>query len=503
MFAMPKTYHISQPPDPADQGTEVTILQEDGQGVEVQRLQSYGIGIDCHSRFIAVCVHVRRERRVYKYQRDFDTDWDSLLEARKWAVRTIREHSSPVPDMSQPLHYVIEATSTYHMPILLSWEGNPSVINPLLAGATKKKTDELDAERLSFHDLTGVWRESYVPPEPIQSLRVLIAEREHFSKLATRCSNRINNILTRFGITVGRKGSVTKKKDIRAIVQDLISDHPHRHSGVCPKPLPREIREIIRQEYQDYDENTAQADEYLDKIRQQVFSINWETRDGTIPGQDAVRILCSAPGIGEITSFTWLAFVGTPRRFPNAKALNAYSGLDPSLKVSAGKVTSTNKRGGCRVLHSVMVKSADRIMRSHSEAFGQWGYLMAKSSGKWKKGTNAVGRKLNTALYHMMLTGSEFSYDNYSLIRDTPVFDIPITDLPSLNPDFKRYVKVLRENNVMTTSDMATKYLSCSLGGVRGLGRKFFVTLQDFLSHQDKYEKAYRALHPEREPVQP
>lgn len=61
-----------------------------------------------------------------------------------------------VPNLIQPLHYVIEETSTYHMPILRVWGGIPSVINPMLAGTTKKKTDDLDAEHLSFHDLTGV-----------------------------------------------------------------------------------------------------------------------------------------------------------------------------------------------------------------------------------------------------------------------------------------------------------------------------------------------------------
>lgn len=501
LFAMSKSSIPQNPPDTSETAVEISILSENGQGVEVQNLQSYGIGIDCHSRFIAVCAHVRRDGRVFRYQHDFDTDWDSLIEAKKWAMRVIRENSSPVPDLDQPLHYVIEATSTYHMPILLSWEGKPSVINPLLAGATKKKTDRLDAERLSFHDLTGVWRESYVPPGPVQSLRVLIAERNHFSKLATQCSNRINNILLRFGVTVGRGKSVTKNRDVRAIVEDLISDSPREHAGVCPHPLPTEVRSVIRQEYGDYDSNIHRASECLAKIRQQAYSIDWETRDGTIPGREAVRILCTAPGIGEITSFTWLAFVGTPRRFPNAKALNAYSGLDPSLKVSAGKVTSTKKRGGCLVLHSILVSSADRIIRSHSEAFGRWGYLMARSSGKWKKAANAVGRKLNTALYHMMLTGSEFSYENYSLISDAVEFDIPVADLPSLNPDFKRYVKVLHENGILTTSDLVTSYLSCSLGSVKGLGRKFFATLQDFVSNQHRYKKLYKELHPEWSPA--
>ena len=122
-------------------GTEVVIQSEGGQGVEVQVLKSYGVGLDVHSQFIAVCVHVRNNNRVYKYMSDFDTDWNSLIAAKKWVVDTIRNYSNPVPDMRLPLHYVLEATSTYHMPIIRAWGGVPSVINPMLAGATKKKTD--------------------------------------------------------------------------------------------------------------------------------------------------------------------------------------------------------------------------------------------------------------------------------------------------------------------------------------------------------------------------
>ena len=228
---------------------------------------------------------------------------------------------------------------------------------------------------------------------------MLIAERNHYAKLATQCSNRINNIIVRFGITIGRGTS------------------------------------------------------------------------------------------------TWLAFVGTPRRFPNAKALAAYCGLDPSLKVSAGHVTSTKKRGVCRTLHAVLVTSADRIIRAHTEAFGRWGFLMAKSSGKWKKATNAVSRKLCTAMYHMMMSGQEFSYENYTIMKDAAIFNIPVDELPMLNPDFKRYIRILHDNGIHTTTDMITAYLSCSLGGVKGLGRKFFVTMQDYLSHQHKYQNEYKKLH--------
>jgi transposase len=425
---------------------------------------------------------------------DFDTDWNSLLSAKEWVIDTIKTHSAHVPDLSHPLHYVLEATSTYHMPVLRAWGGIPSVINPMLAGATKKKTDNLDAERLSFHDLTGVWPESFVASDGLSELRVLIAERNHYAKLATQCSNRINNIIVRFGITIGRGTSVTKNHEVRAIVEDLASENPSNYENICPDPLPAEVKTLIQKEYKLYDKYIDEADSYMSRVRHRVYSMDWETRDGTLSGPEMVRILCTTPGVGEITCFTWLAFVGTPRRFPNAKALAAYCGLDPSLKVSAGHVTSTKKRGGCRTLHAILVTSADRIIRAHSEAFGRWGYLMAKSSGKWKKATNAVGRKLCTAMYHMMMTGKEFSYDNYTLMQQVSTFEIPVDELPMLNPDFKRYIKILHENGIHTTTDMVTAYLSCSLGGTKGLGRKFFVTIQDFLQRQHHYHNEYKKL---------
>ncbi len=492
--------YVVMPIDVTNTGTEVSIRSEGDQGIEVQHLQSYGVGIDCHSQFIAICVHVRNNHQVLKYSGEADTDWNSLVQSKQWVLDTIRKHSNPIPDLDLPLHYVIEATSTYHLPILRAWGGIPSVINPMLAGATKKKTDDLDAERLSFHDLTGVWPESFVPSNDIQELRVLIAERNRYAKLATQCSNRINNIIVRFGITVGRGTSVTKNFEVRSIVEDLASESPSLHENICPDPLPSDIKTIVREEYMLYDKYVVEAENYLFRVRQKIHSMEWETKDSAISGADMVRILCTTPGVGEITSFTWLAYIGTPRRFPNSKAIAAYCGLDPSLKVSAGHVTSTKKRGGCRVLHAVLVTSADRIIRAHSEAFGRWGFLMAKSGGKWKKATNAVGRKLCTAMYHMMMTGQPFSYDKYTIMQQATVSDISIDELPTLNSDFKRYIRILHDHDIHSTTDMITAYLTCTLGSIKGLGRKFFVTIQDYLQHQHKYQDEYKRLH-SAEPV--
>ena len=121
---------------------------------------------------------------------------------------------------------------------------------------------------------------------------------------------------------------------------------------------------------------------------------------------------------------------------------------------------------------------------------------MAKSSGKWGKATNAVGRKLCVAMYHMMMTGMPFSYENYHIMDKAAVFNISIDELPMLNPDFKRYIKILHENDIHSTVDMITAYLTCSLAGTKGLGNKFFAVIRDFLQHQHKYQVEYKKLHP-------
>ena len=91
----------------------------------------------------------------------------------------------------------------------------------------------------------------------------------------------------------------------------------------------------------------------------------------------------------------------------------------------------------------------------------------------------------------MMKTGTEFTYDNYRSIRNIDVFNIPVEDLVLINRDFKRYIRILKEHNINTTVDLATAYITCSLGQHRGLGKKFFGLLKDFLDHHVPYKQMY------------
>ena len=466
---------------------------------EAEFIKEYGIGIDCHSKFIEVCVRYRDGDVFRKAQHTFNTDWTSLLDGYNWCHKILREKANPVPNLDEPLHYLLESTANYHTPVCMAWGGTPTIINPAIAGAARRKTDVLDSQVLALHDQIGIWRESCIPSEDIKTLRVLIAERNRYNQEATVASNRVNNILTRFGYTLGREGSVIRDPSIRAIVEDQISDTPSSVDGLCPIPIPQEVRLVLRSEIEKFDSLTRKAGEWKARIIEKAKSIEWETDDGVLPGDEMIRILCTAPQIGELTAVTWLARVITPRRFHNAKALSAYCGLDPSLKISAGKVTSTTKRGGSKDLHKALNASAHRLIYRHNEMFGIWGYNLYQQTGKKKKAANAVARKLSVAMFYMMKTGTEFSYDNYRSIRNIDVFNIPIEELVVINSDFKRYIRILKENGIDTTVDLATAYITCSLGSCRGLGKKFYGLLKDFLDHHVKYKELYDQLQKQKE----
>ena len=463
----------------------------EGEGVEITYTKDYGIGMDCHSRFIQVNVPARNGARILEHRKSFDTDWKSLCEARDWAAGILQTYASPPVDVSGGLHYVIESTSVYHCCVLDAWLGMPSVINPGIAGATKRKTDGLDAHTLSIHDLTNIWPYTYVPDRNVTGLRTLLWERNDLRKQATRCSIRINNGLLRFGVTVGRNGSVTGNKESRKTVASLLEGTAAVPPHVNPEGVPEDARCIFEDEYALYDMYIDKIKEYDKKILDKIKGMEWPTAEGKIHGGEMLRILESAPGIGRQTAILWMSAIVDPVRFPNAKAIAAYCGCDPSLKVSAGKVTSTVKRKGNPELHGALCRAAASLVKAHKEPFGKWGYNIAVSSGRWKKGVAAVARKLVVALYHMMLRGEEFSYDSYRLLVEPEVMDMTIDELCMLEPQFRRYVKPLHAAGIATTSQLVHEFYTCRLTTVGGLGKKFYGLVKEFIENQQACKKLY------------
>ncbi|MBO5567653.1 MAG: IS110 family transposase [Clostridia bacterium] len=481
--------------------TGQNILSQEG--AEVRYTKDYGCGLDVHRKFIQVSVLVKHDLSVFEYRHEFNTDWESVLKAKEWVLSTIKTYSSPVIDPSNSFHYVLESTSTYHCVIIAAWKGIPSIVNPSLARAGSKKTDVLDAKTLAVADLTSIWPASFIPDTDIVALRLLVDERTNCIQKATRIGNHINNTLLRLGINVSVNGSVAKNQGVRSLVVNMIQDAEKSvpssltaSSSEIPSPpsIPHDLFVLFRNDYAEYDRYRKQADDYLSAIISKIHSMQWETAMGTISGKEMMKILTSAPGVGVQTAVIWLSRVITPRRFRNEKALAAYCGCDPSLKVSAGKVTSTVKRGGRKDLHSAFCMTASNLMRRHSEPFGKFGYRIAMQTKVWKKGVNALARKLVVALYYMVSRGEVFSYEKYRMIQEPNVLNVSIETLVVLNPAFRRYLRYLMKNDITDTKSLVHQFYICTLPSIKGLGKHFFALVNEFIENQNHYVECYERM---------
>ena len=469
-------------------------------GFDMQLAQPYGIGIDTHSKFIYVTVIVSIDGKYKRFERTFDTTWTDLNNGKNWALAVLRQ--KPIPPLSEvqlyPIHYTIESTGTYHYPVLRAWQGNPSVVNPLLASPARRKTDQLDSKLLAYQNLTGLWPVSFIVNDEINTLRLLIAQRNTMRDIAKKTSNQINNYILRYGMTQGREGSVTKSSAVRKLVEAKIGllnntvqtneFAQDKNELFCPDALNDQTATLLANLYERYDDAKKQQHDYELQAIHYAKSINFMVGDGEITdGMTLMKNLCSVPGIAEVTAILWLANIVTPLRFPNAKACSAFCGLDPSLKISAGKVTSAVKRGGNKDLHQGLSQCASVLLRSHTEPFGIWGYKMYQNGGKWKKACAAVARKISVAMYWVNLKNEPFSYDGYKINEFICALKCTLDELRIIEPQISRYVKILKKENIFDTEKLFEAYNKCHLKKVAGLGDKFFQLIRSIMAQQKKY----------------
>ena len=461
-------------------GDILNIVDDFQEGEVIQALRDYGVGIDTHSKFIQVCVLVKIGGEVHKFEQGFGTGWNQILIAREWIHKTIREKSIPTVEV-EPLRYTIESTGTYHFPVLKAFGGKPSVVNPLLASPSRLKTDVLDAKLLSYQNMTGLWPESFVVNDETQEFRIMLKQRQYHNKMATGISNRINNYILRFGQTIGALSSVTSDFS-RSIIEDLCENKEIALDGVCPDGLPESVREIFPDMYKQFDEHKEKVKQYERLAWKKANEIEWEVRENVyVKGKELLNNLQTIPAIGEITSMVWLSQIVTPTRFKNSKAVSAYCGCDPSLKVSAGKVTSTTKRGGNKEIHTALTRAASTLIRAKNEPLGKWGYNIFKrqQKGGWKRACSAVARRLAVALYYVNMKNEPFSYEKYKFYERKDVPNIPLEEM-----NLGKFEKVLNEHGFINSKMIVDAYYECRLMDNKGIGKKCVEVIKEWIEVQ-------------------
>jgi hypothetical protein len=303
-------------------------------------------------------------------------------------------------------------------------------------------------------------------------------QREYHQRTCTAITNRINNYILRFGHTIGSTGSVRSMAN-RSIIEDMCEDgYEYNNNGImnvvngnfiCPDGLPDEVKKIIKNMYAEYDNHNDEIIKYQKMALNYAKNLYWETDDGYIKGDELIKNLLTVPSVGELMVLVWLTEVITPLRFDMPKKLSAYCGCDPSLKVSAGKVTSQTRRMGNSKLHYQLTTIAGTCINRHSEPFGQWGYGIFKkqTKGGYKKACGAVARRIAVALYYIHKRNEPFSYEQYRFYKQ----DVP--DIPLEKMGFsKRVYNKLVLHNLLTSKAITERFVTGEIHKLDGIGKK-------------------------------
>lgn len=437
----------------------------------------FGVGIDCHSRFIQVCILVRRDLSIVRHEKSFTTLWPSLLNARVWIINILDKYKLD----SKDFHYCIESTGTYHYPVIHAFGGKPSIVNPLLAGSSKRKTDVLDARVLAQQSITALWPVSYFPSESEITLKVLTGERQRAMKRRLQASNRINNIILRFGHTIFAKagfGDFTKN-----VLEDMLDNRQKELDVLSSIELPEPIKQRIKYLMDDWFESNDEVKNLQKQLKSLVSTMTYKLKDRSVTGSELLELLQTVPGIGEISALTWIVEIGDINRFKNSKALSAYCGCDPSLKVSAGHVTNYTRRGGNETIHRVLIQSASSLVQRKKEPFGQWGYRLysQKKKGGWKKACGAVARRLAVAMYWVHFTGKEFTYESYNFWRSLEVPEVLLEEMGFSSYVFKK-LKALGFQNSLSLIEAYQTNLSTT----KGVGEKCLQEIANWVKTNNK-----------------
>ncbi len=245
----------------------------------------------------------------------------------------------------------------------------------------KIKTDKRDARALCDACEKGNYRAAHRSSDAQRQIRAELITRETLVATRTRYIAVVRSLLRREGIRVQSCGAGY----FRLHVAEM--DLPQSLRGAL-EPLLEVLRVV--------DEQISEADEQLAEIAK---------------AEPLIKRLCLIPGVGPVTSITYVAILGEANRFASAKQVGAYLGLVPQEDSSGerqqrGHIT---KAGNTR-LRSLLVEVGWLILHSKKaevQGLKQWALRIAQRRGK-RIAVVALARKLAGILYVMWRDGRDF-----------------------------------------------------------------------------------------------
>lgn len=199
------------------------------------------------------------------------------------------------------------------------------------------KTDYSDARLLADLTRVGYLPRVWLAPRAIRDIRQLVNHRQRLVNQRRDLKLQVGACLREARVKIQGAGRWSRK---------WVEQIPN-HAG-----LSESVRWIIQQML----EQIAQMGPWIDHAEERL-------REATAPHELLGR-LRKIEGVGEVTSWALLAFIGRFDRFKNGKQLARYCGLSPKNASSGSRQADAGLIDGCcKTLRAVLIQAAHRLIR--------------------------------------------------------------------------------------------------------------------------------------------
>lgn len=326
--------------------------------------------------------------------------------AELWALcEFLHEHG--VTDVA------LEATGIYWRPVwhILEPEGLQLCLGNAahIKNVPGRKSDVNDATWMADLHAHGLIKHSFVPPEPIEQLRMLTRTRKQLIRERAEHVQRIHKVLEDCNIKLTSVVTDVMGKTGRAIVDALCAgqNDPQKLAELACGTLrsrKAELGEALRGRVSAHHVYLLKLHLGLfDALTQTVAGLDQKLEEQLRPFVEQVQLLATIPGVKEQTAEVILSEIGSDmNRFPTAGHLRSWAGLCPRMDESAGKKRSTRIRKGAPWLKTALVQAAWGAVRTRGSYLQTLYQSIKNRRGSSKKAIVAVAAAMLTAAYHML-----------------------------------------------------------------------------------------------------
>ena len=382
-------------------------------------------GVDVHKSFLVATIIKTTSGVQPSYQKKrFSTFNNSILEFKKWLL------DNSCRDIC------MESTGKYWIPVfnLLEDEINVTIANPKWVKAVKgNKDDTKDSKWIGDLFRLGLVPGSYIPCKEIRILREFTRYRYKLTSCRSSEKNRFQNALTVCNVALDSVVSDIFGKSATSVIDYLLeqSDNSINHEEISSRLLRslKKKSESVIESIEGYQMTDSQkyrmrlVHAHMDYITSTISDIDSMINSLVEPYDNAVKLLCTIPGVDRNSAITIISEIGTDMtQFSNSKRLCCWAGLTPGNNESAGKKKSVRITRAGVYLKPALVQVAHAAVKSDKSPYYKAKYeRIMKRRGK-KRAIIAISRMILTAAYQMLSTGEVWNpIDLYKIDMPVPL----------------------------------------------------------------------------------